>query len=350
MFIAKDIHNYLLDINEATKGEIYFCPNCNNKLILKTGDINAHHFAHQKKSDCDDPWSEMSEWHLNWQREFPIECREAKLEHHRADVKLNNTIIEFQKSPLSSSEWIVRMDFYSANNNLIFLVDLRDKYIRAKKSYYYNLELMSEYYWPTPSRSIPKNFRYKMELFYQIDEDKILWINDKEKLYSWKEFSVKSILTKSEFLDIVNQISMDIKFNFEDFLFLNSSSYHLNNTDLIMREKIHAQLIKTLDLKKAKIINDYKSIEPIDYSSLEDEVISLQRKYRHALDNKTTNYSNKNNIELNKYTKDLIEQFNHTKKSLTSKWININAKKNCLDNFIENYYYQHKDTFDKIIN
>jgi competence protein CoiA len=44
-----------------------WCPCCGGLLIAKCGQINAHHWAHDKGDDCD-TWSEpIGPWHLWWQ-------------------------------------------------------------------------------------------------------------------------------------------------------------------------------------------------------------------------------------------------------------------------------------------
>lgn len=53
MLLAKNERQQLILARKASKNEIYFCPDCNSKLILKQGNKLSAHFAHYKK--CDNP-------------------------------------------------------------------------------------------------------------------------------------------------------------------------------------------------------------------------------------------------------------------------------------------------------
>lgn len=120
-----------ISINDAVKGNTYFCPVCQQPLIIREGKVRVKHFAHKKQSLCDN-WGDMSEWHKAWQERFPIECREVVLEKngvkHRADVCVGNTVIEFQHSPISYEEFVARNNFYtSCGYNLVWLFDMSNK-------------------------------------------------------------------------------------------------------------------------------------------------------------------------------------------------------------------------------
>lgn len=130
MFIALDCDKNIVEIINATKEHKYYCPSCGEELIIKAKESVAvkPHFAHKKGTDCDDFSHDMSEWHLNWQNQFPKECREVVVENsnekHRADVLINNTVIEFQHSPITAEEIARRNSFYlSCGYNMIWLFD-----------------------------------------------------------------------------------------------------------------------------------------------------------------------------------------------------------------------------------
>lgn len=135
MFIAIDKDNNRIEIEKADKTKEYFCPVCREKLDIRAKESIAikTHFAHKRNLQCVDNWNrDMSEWHLNWQRRFPIECREVVIEHngtkHRADVCIGNTIIEFQHSPLKSEEFRERTEFYtSCGYNVVWVFDAEGK-------------------------------------------------------------------------------------------------------------------------------------------------------------------------------------------------------------------------------
>lgn len=70
---------------------------------------------------CDfvvDDWKyDMSEWHRNWQNRFPESTREVVIEYkgesHRADILTGGYVIEFQHSPITSTEFERRNLFYT---------------------------------------------------------------------------------------------------------------------------------------------------------------------------------------------------------------------------------------------
>ena len=130
MFIALNENKQRVNIDNAIKGGKYFCPACGEQLIVKAKDSMAikAHFAHKKGTDCDDFTHDMSEWHLNWQKQFPEKCREVVVENskekHRADVLIKNTVIEFQHSPISADEIARRNDFYlSCGYQMVWVFD-----------------------------------------------------------------------------------------------------------------------------------------------------------------------------------------------------------------------------------
>ena len=122
-------------INDANPNAEYFCPCCDAPVIQRRGQVNIPHFAHKKGHLCTDTWhyEKMSEWHLFWQSKYPLENREISiindLGRHRADVLINNTVIEFQHSHISAAEFDERNKFYTAcRYRVIWLFDVRDIY------------------------------------------------------------------------------------------------------------------------------------------------------------------------------------------------------------------------------
>ena len=93
---------------DAEKGQEYYCPVCGNQVIPRQGEVNSWHFAHV--TSCMDDWKyDMSEWHRNWQNRFPESTREVVIEYkgesHRADILTGGYVIEFQHSPITSTEF-----------------------------------------------------------------------------------------------------------------------------------------------------------------------------------------------------------------------------------------------------
>ena len=145
MFIAKDIDGNIVTIEEAELFEKenpgvkrkYFCPSCGAELKIDSKDskYKRTHFKHKRGTLCNDDWNyDMSEWHRNWQNYFPKECQEVVMsngvETHRADVCINNTVIEFQHSHITAEEVEKRNIFYlNLGLNVVWVFDAKDKLI-----------------------------------------------------------------------------------------------------------------------------------------------------------------------------------------------------------------------------
>ena len=120
VFVAKDKEGNRVTIEEAARGCEYFCPICGGRVIVKAKESEAvsEHFAHKNKVECDSWQHDMSEWHRAWQNYFPEECQEVVVQSggvkHIADVLINNdTVIEFQHSPITAEEIAERNRFYT---------------------------------------------------------------------------------------------------------------------------------------------------------------------------------------------------------------------------------------------
>ncbi len=136
MRIASDSNGNRIHIDQTHASERYFCPSCGEELVLRKGEIRAHHFAHRPHSICSDGWHyDMSEWHANWQDKFPVETQEVVKRHngktHRADILIESTktVIEFQHSPLSAEEFEDRNAFYNElGYRVVWLFDVANQY------------------------------------------------------------------------------------------------------------------------------------------------------------------------------------------------------------------------------
>ena len=144
MFIAKDIDGNIVTIEEAELfanenpniKRKYFCPSCGAELNIdsKESKYKRIHFKHKKGTLCNDDWTyDMSEWHRNWQNCFPKECQEVVMENaqgeiHRADVCINNFVIEFQHSTITAEEIERRNIFYTAlGYHIVWVFDASNK-------------------------------------------------------------------------------------------------------------------------------------------------------------------------------------------------------------------------------
>lgn len=141
MIKAVDCNGVFVSIDDADMGTQYYCPICGQPLIQKRGMVREHHFSHvgQKNGssspiNCSDLWKyDKSDWHIAWQKRFPVECYEKVLirgkQKHIADIVINNLVIEFQHSSISLEEFRERNTFYSScGYSVIWVFDLIDEF------------------------------------------------------------------------------------------------------------------------------------------------------------------------------------------------------------------------------
>ena len=122
---ARDRFGKLTYIEDAIKGDPYFCQICGQPMMQRRCIDRIDHFAHYSphgKTDivpCSDHWGyDKTEWHMQWQKRFPVDNMERVLESngkkHIADVLVGNFVIEFQHSSISLDEFSERNEFYTA--------------------------------------------------------------------------------------------------------------------------------------------------------------------------------------------------------------------------------------------
>ena len=217
MYFALDKDKNRVFINDVDSKSEYFCQLCGNRVILKRGSIKAHHFAHQMHTACDGWTHEMSEWHLDWQSMFPIECREVVLEKdgkkHIADVLVGNTVFEFQHSPLSPEEFDDRNDFYtSLGYKLIWIFDLNEEAKNGRIKEHDKKENVLR--WKYPKRTFT-NFdlrRKDVHLFFEMgltDEGyeseckyiaRVVWAS--EKGFEWFAIDIDHIYNENDIVEL----------------------------------------------------------------------------------------------------------------------------------------------------
>ena len=132
MYYAVDSDHNRVSAENAVKGTRYFCSTCGSEVIAKTRALQrVAHFAHKNAADCDSWKHEMTEWHRAWQEQFPLENQEVDVrtedDIHRADVLVGNTVVEFQHSPMTVTEFWERNNFYNkCGYQVIWLFDVTD--------------------------------------------------------------------------------------------------------------------------------------------------------------------------------------------------------------------------------
>lgn len=123
-------------VDDMASNMDYFCPTCGSPVIPRKGEVRRHHFAHKGGGSCADGWSRSydgSEWHHLWQERIPKENQEVTLAlgqiRHRADVLAGTTVVEFQRSTLTSEQFNDRNTFYQdLGYKVVWLYDLRDTF------------------------------------------------------------------------------------------------------------------------------------------------------------------------------------------------------------------------------
>lgn len=198
MIIALDENNNRIGIetviHQDYKNMKFYCPCCGSELFVRNGNINTPHFAHKTIDICDDFSRDMSEWHFNWQKLFPVDNREVIIEmdisledyieradewnfyrkkkvekmgkladengmlkiKHRADVCVGKYVIEFQHSPIPCKEFNERNWFYTSSGyKVIWIFDVEGK-VENDRIYEYDSDDeendKDKYVWKYPAR------------------------------------------------------------------------------------------------------------------------------------------------------------------------------------------------------
>lgn len=287
LYTANDELGTRVPIELSIKTGRYFCPLCKSKLIRKVGEVNQHHFAHEKGSDCDSWYKEMSEWHRKWQSIFPLENRENVIEidneKHIADVVLANTVIEFQHSPISKREVEVRNSFYLKHSKkLVWVIDCYGKEIlttlpkRTTNHYlsssqiYWNTRVDSpfsaEFSWVRPKKSYPLD-RDDVVIILHVNDDCFIHVVEpinnlgyfKGVLYPYIDF-IKWILETDR-----SNVSLCEKNVFEGFV----SRYRRVSDSKLLRRWIAEYFEKPLDQNAKVQLLRYENNE-ISYKELKN--------------------------------------------------------------------------------
>ena len=208
MYIALDKEQKRISIHDAVQGDTFFCPVCLEKMFVKSGTERARHFSHFPNCECNDSWNgqyDMSDWHYEWQNQFPPENQEVVVQcddiRHRADVLTDRTVVEFQHSPLSSGKFNDRNVFYHGNigYKVVWLYDMRDDYANDQMTE----KTANCFLWDKPRLTFRKyDLRAgEIDLFFQIKDEGecILHI----QVFTNDGFEIKQRYTKEAFLSYV---------------------------------------------------------------------------------------------------------------------------------------------------
>lgn len=271
MFIGIDENDQTVDIDEATRGGKYFCPECSTRLIVKDGEINVKHFAHESLTDCDS-WGEMSAWHKDWQSKFNKEAREVVLQKggkkHRADVHVSvkgiNLTIEFQKSPITKSEIMKRTNFYTQFGKVLWVFDLRSKDVKINKGY----DKLYRFRWNYANKHIPSPKEFVNEnvsFCFHLPNDRMVFpcgieFDKYRTFYSRKS----DYIHKNIFLDVIKNNYFLKPYSRHTFI----QSY---KTPIEYKKSLNRSKYTEKDLRKLERINPvYKEMVELGFIMLEE--------------------------------------------------------------------------------
>lgn len=159
------------------------CPGCGGEMISACGKINIWHFRHKAKINCDTWHEPITQWHLDWQDNWPESQREVFIKRrgsmHRADV-LNEkgTVLEFQHSTIDITNIQARESFYG---KMIWVFDA--SMIRKNFKFQFTHKVNARF--NTKFRVIgfcnlrPKKYMYqcKKPVFLDFGTNYLYWLN-----------------------------------------------------------------------------------------------------------------------------------------------------------------------------
>ena len=208
MVVALDVNKNRVHIDNTIARESYFCPCCGGELIRKMGEERQHHFAHRQNTECSDSWAgsyDMSEWHQQWQSCYPVCNQEIQLNlgkvRHRADVLTGKTVVEFQHSHITMTNFSNRNYFYtSLGYKVVWLFDLREEYTSGKLKRADGSS--TDFVWSRPLSAL-KNFDLRTsqaDIFFQLSDDDDSIIRVANESPSFEHFTAAKWYNKEQFL------------------------------------------------------------------------------------------------------------------------------------------------------
>lgn len=109
-------------MNEIKNKSKYLVCIMNNELIKYESTKKQCHFKHKNNS-----YNSMSQWHKNWQNCFDDDNNEVTIGNRRADVLINNIVVEFQHSKITKNLVKKRNENYLKHNKQIYwVIDCND--------------------------------------------------------------------------------------------------------------------------------------------------------------------------------------------------------------------------------
>lgn len=215
MLFACDYNDYLVHIDETHSNQEYYCPSCGAPLITRKGQ-QIRCFAHKPSRPCLDSWErshsyDVSLWHKEWQSLFPRENQEVKLTlgdtKHRADVLIDRTVVEFQRSIMPVQSFDDRNNFYfNLGYKVIWLFDLSDLCEKGQLSFESNADGLV-FTWKNPKKSF-NNYDIQsgcIDLFFQLNSDmsRCIVLVTNVSPYGFESFQTTNFMSQADFLTYV---------------------------------------------------------------------------------------------------------------------------------------------------
>lgn len=254
MVVALGIDKNRVHIDCTSARESYFCPCCGGELIRKMGEERQHHFAHKQNTECSDSWSgayDMSEWHQQWQNQYPVCNQEIQLNlgdvRHRADVLTGRTVVEFQHSHITMTNFSNRNYFYtSLGYKVIWLFDLREEYSSGKLKR--TGSSTSDFVWSRPISAL-RNFDLRAgqaDIFFQLSDNDESIIKVANESPSFEHFTVRKWYSKEQFLNYTGcepPCLQSIETDKEYISFCNKYNIHLDSEQERAVETINGAIL-----------------------------------------------------------------------------------------------------------
>ncbi|MDT2813565.1 competence protein CoiA family protein [Vagococcus carniphilus] len=170
MLIAKSQSGKMMDLSLKKKSDIqalkkkkWYCPSCQEVVIIKNGNVMCSHFAHKQKSDCSSFSENESKEHLLGKKLIAENCKKFSIPYEleaflpdlkqRPDILVaNKYAIEFQCSPLSISRFKERTATYQDNGYQVIWIlggklHLTSKPTKLQRNFIYLSKELGYYLW-----------------------------------------------------------------------------------------------------------------------------------------------------------------------------------------------------------
>ena len=220
MFFANNINGDRISIDKADKHETYYCPKCQNALVVKKGNIKSPHFSHRPNCSCDDNWyDDNSESRRLFNNRFENDEKEVLFEKngkkHFADIYQEKfeRVIEYYNDNISENEFDERNAFFidEFHKSVLWVFDV--------ESIGKNVELISNNALNSQIKWNSKRFLRRSNLYLNQFLQIWLYFKSADKIFRIEKYDEKSkvfIADKTmNFDDFKNSHELSSKSNFE---------------------------------------------------------------------------------------------------------------------------------------